>query len=144
MSSRRAVIVGVLVAVVVVAVVAAVRAWRNDGPAQRQTIIAQVQANTLVPDAQGVIALPTGLAGATVDGRIFLTTRPNGKRWILFRAWCGKAANLRGYLYTAGDVLAVDKMVSVTTEMAGLIGPAEVVVVSDLGGSWYRVSRSLD
>lgn len=112
--------------------------------AKCKTAATEVDRGVLTPDARGVVTLPAGLTGATFDGRAYVTARPGGKRWVLFRTWGGKAANLRGYLYTAGDNAAIGSQLSVTTDMAGIIAPAQVTVESSLGNSWYYVSRSMD
>ena len=109
-----------------------------------RTAAAQIAKGVLTANAQGVVALPASLSSATVDGRAYVTTKAGGRRWILFRTWRGKAANLRGYLYTAGDAPAIGSDVSVTTDIAGVIAPAEVTVDSALGNSWYKGSRSMD
>lgn len=105
---------------------------------------AQIAKGTLTADAQGVVTLPAGLAGASTDGRAYVTTMPSGKQWILFCTWRGKGANLTGWLHTAGDTPAVGSDVSVITDRVHEIGPAEVTIESALGKSWYKVSRSMD
>lgn len=109
-----------------------------------QLAVAQIEAGTLVPDASGVVTLPPNLASTAIDGEALITVRPDGKHWILFRIHSGKAANMTGYLYTAGDEVK-DSQVSLLTRSIGeLVPDVEIEIDRPLDHSWYVVSRSLD
>jgi hypothetical protein len=109
-----------------------------------QIIATQIAGGILKPNPQGIVALPADLTDATVDGNAYVTVRPSGKQWILFRVEQGKGANLVGFLYTAGDNPPIGSSVTITTVVAYTIGPAEVTIDSSMGESWYKVFRTLD
>lgn len=64
---------------------------------QFSQIYSAVANRKLKPNSAGVVNLPTTLATATADGKVYVT-RKGKLLMVLFPTWRGKGSNLRGYL----------------------------------------------
>ncbi len=134
--------------------------------AQFERIYSSVANRKLKPDSAGVVTLPTNLASATSDGKIYVTRR--GKLLlVLFSIWRGKGSNLKGYLlsnrpltpadmhkdeyeqkYNAVNLFAPGAWSVPSTPPQFRVPPAqrqtEIILEKKLKGNTYYVSRSFD
>ncbi len=115
-------------------------------------IVADIKTGKLVPNSSGVVQLPPDLAPATVDGRAYVTRRPAGKILVLFVAWQGKSANMRGYLYSSHPLTSRDLLkdyysrdnIVVASPCVGTVINVDLVVEKWLYPNWYRVYHDLE
>ena len=123
-------------------------------------VVHDIESGRLVPNADGIVDLPTTSRSLTDDGLTYVTRLADGTHLELLVVWRGKGSNLRGYLHCGRPLTTRDLI-----RLAAPSGPASVTVVGprvpspgspalseplqvdleqQVAPSWYRVSYTLD
>ncbi len=98
--------------------------------AQFSLITQQVRQGVLKPDAQGTVTLPSDLAAATINGKVYVTHASNGLLIVFFptwwgQNWYGRRIDYTGYVYCSRPLAPTDKNSLWTTgDTISLNGPS--------------------
>lgn len=140
------------------------RLWQDTAevpfnPAECRLIAAEIMAGQLVPDAAGLVKLPSSLSNATKFGRVYVTRKRGGLLLILFPTWRGRHSTLAGYLYCSRPLTKADPPLdryARTHQEVEVIGPVlshfskknagllGVTVQRKVKPQWYYVDYELD
>ena len=145
---RRVIIIFSVVIAITTVVVAWVVLSRPPVGAYIPVVTAMSNGTIAIPAGAGIVQLPAAFAGLTPKNEVIVERRAGGRLFILFPTWYGRGADLEGWLYTSGPLVATDYY-TIDWGTGGVhqhldVADCKMLSVGRPQSSWCAVSRRLD